>query len=238
MEIPYGKVIQINSPILKTENLRVILFGATGMAGSGVLDECLVHPAIEMVIAVSRKSTGVIHPKLKEVIHSDFKNYSSIETQLSGCDACFYCLGISQTQIKSETEYHEITYEYTMAAAETLCRLNPGMVFCFLSGAGTDPGMTSRMMWARIKGKAENDLKKFPFGKLFIFRPALIHQAGRVKSRLWMARILEPFYPVLNFLFPAFVTTTREFGRAMISAAIGLSEKNILENKDIRTLGK
>ena len=218
--------------------IHVIIYGASGLAGSGVFEECLVHPAIGRIVVVGRKPMKIKHPKVSEILLNNFLDYSMHEQSLRGIDACFYCLGVSQTQVPGKEEYMRITYDYTMAAAEALSRLNPGMTFCFLSGAGTDSTMKSRLMWARVKGKTENDLSGFSFGKVYHFRPGLIHPEGTVRPRLMAARILIPVFPVLNFLFPAWVTTTREFGKAMINAALGLANKNVIENKEIRELSR
>ncbi len=218
--------------------LNVIIFGATGVAGSGVLEICLRHNAIKKVTVITRRSTGVHHPKLVEVVHNNFKDYLIIENFLKEQDACFYCLGVSQTRVRSEKEYNEITYEYTMAAAEALLRINREIIFCFLSGAGTDPGMKTRFMWARIKGKAESGLKDMPFTRLFFFRPGMIMPRGKVRSRIWAYRVFEILFPLFNFFTPSLVTTNHELGRSMILAALGHSGKEILNNMDIRRLSK
>ncbi len=153
---------------MDTKTIRAVIFGATGLAGSSVLDECLKHQG------VSRRSTGKKHRKLEEIIHRNFLDYSSIENDLREHNTCFYCLGVSQTKVRDEERYHEMTYDFTIAAAKTISKLNQDLTFCFLSGAGTDPTMKSRFMWARIKGKAEKDLESIPLKKLYIFRPGFI----------------------------------------------------------------
>jgi uncharacterized protein YbjT (DUF2867 family) len=218
--------------------LQAVIFGATGLAGSSVLDECLKHPEVKRVTVVTRRSTGKNHNKLKEIIHQDFLDYSSIEDRLRGHNACFYCLGVSQTKVRNEDEYHEMTYDFTIAAAKTLTQINSELTFCFLSGAGTDPTMKSRFMWARIKGKAERDLESFPFKKLYIFRPGLIQPVSGKDHSLTITKITRPFYPVLYKLFPSFVTNTQEFGRAMITAALLAPSIEIFENRDIREKAK
>ncbi len=218
--------------------MNVIIFGATGVAGSGVLMECLDHPEIARVTIVTRRNTGIRHGKLVEIIHTDYKDYSLIEDHLRNQDACFYCIGVSQTQVRNEEKYNEITYEFTMAAARVLSRINREIVFCFLSGAGTDPTMKSPMMWARVKGKSEIDLARFPFRNLYIFRPGMIHSASPVKSRIWAYRMFKWLYPFMNILTPSLVTTNRELGQAMINATLGLSVKKIHTNLDIRTLSR
>src|SRR5512133_1123004 len=146
--------------------IKAIVFGATGMVGEGVLHEALKHPAVDAVLVIGRRSCGVDHPKLKEIIHKDFFDYSSIENQLRGYNACFFCLGVSSIGMK-EDEYRRLTYDLTMAAAIALSRLNPDMVFCYVSGAGTDSSEQGRSMWARVKGKTENDLMKLPFKAVY-----------------------------------------------------------------------
>jgi uncharacterized protein YbjT (DUF2867 family) len=175
-----------------TERKSVIITGATGNAGSGVLKACLDHPAVEKVSVLTRKSTGREHEKLQEIIHDDFLDYSRIEDKLAGHNACYWCLGVSQMQVRKEEDYRRITHDYTIEAAMVLERLNPGMVFCFLSGQGTDETQKSRMMWARIKGKTEVDLGNFNF-RLYNFRPGFIHPVEGHKSSSVLGSILYPF---------------------------------------------
>ncbi len=223
---------------MDTKTIQAIIFGATGLAGSGVLYECLKHPRVTKITVVSRRSTGKSHAKLNEIIHQNFLDYSSIENSLRGHNACFYCLGVSQTKVRDEKKYHKMTYDFTMAAAKTLSEVNEELTFCFLSGAGTDPTMKSRFMWARIKGKAERDLESIPLKKLFIFRPGLIQPVGGKKHSLTMTRIISLFYPALYKLFPSFITNTTEFGLAMINAVLFGSTNKIFENRDIRKIAK
>ena len=219
------------------KKIRVIIFGATGMIGSGVLIECLDNPEVESVLIIGRRSCGKEHEKLKEIIHDNFMDYANIEKDLSGYNACFFCLGVSSAGM-SEEQYHIITHDYVVKAAEVLSRLNPDMTLCFISGAGTDDTLKSRMMWARVKGKAENSLKSFPFKNLFLMRPAYIQPVKGVKPTLTMYKILGPFYPLWRRLFPKYVTTTEEVGQAMINAVLYGAAKQTLENKDIIQLAK
>jgi len=218
--------------------MKVILFGATGMVGAGVLIECLENPWVQSVLAVGRKPCSVTHPKLREVIRSDFFDYSDVATDLTGYDACFFCLGVSSAGMK-ETEYHRLTYELTLAAAEALADVNPGMTFCYVSGEGTDSTERGRFMWARVKGKTENHLLEMPL-KAFMFRPGFIQplKGVRSKTRLYQAfySVLGPLYPLLKRLAPRHVTTTENVGRAMIEIAAGRSPKRVLENPDINAL--
>jgi uncharacterized protein YbjT (DUF2867 family) len=212
--------------------IKAIIFGATGHIGQGVLLESLESPHVSSVLAIGRKSCGRKHNKLKEIIHTNFLDYSDMENELTGYNACFYCLGVSSAGM-TEEKYHLITYDYTVAAAEILSRQNPEMTFCFISGAGTDDTMKSRMMWARVKGKAENSLEKFPFKNLYLMRPAYIQPVKGVQARLAMYKILGPLFPLWKFLFPNLVTTTEEVGLAMINAVLYGYDKKTLENRDM-----
>jgi uncharacterized protein YbjT (DUF2867 family) len=217
--------------------IKAIVFGATGMIGSGVLIECIENAAVGSVLVISRRSTGKKHEKLKEIIHDNYLDYSAIEGELSGYNACFFCLGTASAG-KSEEQYHLITHDYAVKAAEVLSRLNPDMTFCFVSGAGTDDTLKSRMMWARVKGKAENSLKAFPFKNLYLMRPAYIQPVKGVRPSYFMYKVLKPLYPLLKRLFPKYVTNTEEVGQAMINAVLHGAEKQTLENKDLIQLAK
>ncbi len=218
-------------------NVRAILFGATGMVGEGVLFETLADAAVESVLVIGRRPCNVRHPKLTEVLHDDFFDYSAIRDILKGYNACFFCLGVTSLG-KKEDEYRRITYDLTMAAAGTLSQLNPDMVFCYVSGAGTDSSEKGRLMWARVKGKTENDLMKLPFKAVYAFRPGLIRPTKDLKNTLTIAKALIPIYPVLRVLFPHYVCTLADVGRSMIRAArIGYSSK-ILECEDITRLAR
>jgi hypothetical protein len=215
--------------------IRAILFGATGMVGEGVLHEALNSDNVESVLAVSRRSCNVTHPKLQEVLHEDFFDYSRIENRWSGFNACFFCLGVTSIG-KSEEEYRRLTYELTMAAAKTLSRLNPDMVFCYVSGAGTDGTEQGRSMWARVKGKTENDLQKLPFKAAYAFRPGYIKPTPGLKNAFTFAKVLSPLYPVAKLLFRKYVCTLEDVGLAMIQAATAGYHTSILECEDIGAL--
>jgi len=221
---------------MELKPLRAVIYGATGLAGSGVLQECIKHPMIGHVTAITRRSINIEHDKLTEIKIDNFLDYSNILSRIKGHDVCFYCLGVSQIKVPDAKMYREITYDYTMAAAEALIKANTSLTFCFLSGMGTDQSGKSRYMWARVKGETEKDLGKLPIKKLYNFRPGYIHPVGGIKHSLKMGRIIGPLFPILNKLFPNGVTTTEEFGLAMINSAIYGFEKSILENKDIRAL--
>ncbi len=215
--------------------VRVILTGATGMVGEGVLHECLLHPGVEAVLVISRKPCGISHPKLKEIVHGDFFDLSSVEVHLTGYNACFFCLGVSSVGMK-EPEYYKISYTLTMHMAETLSRLNPGMVFCYISGAGTDSSEKGRMMWARVKGKTENDLMKLPFRAAYAFRPGFMLPTKGLKNTLPYYKYVTWLYPMVQPLFPKYFGTLRELGLAMINSALLVPEKRVLEVKDIAEL--
>jgi hypothetical protein len=209
--------------------ISVIITGPTGSAGSGILYASLNHPKVKKVSVITRRSTGVKHRKLVEIIHDDFLDYSKIEDKLAEHDACFWCLGVSQSKVRNEVDYNRITYEYTMAAAKVLEKLNPGMTFCFLSGYGTK--IESRMMWARIKGKAERDLGKFDL-KVYNFRPGFIHPIKGHKSSTILGTILYPFIKNSRKM----CVEADEFGVAMINVTLYGFEPGTLENADIRAL--
>ena len=219
--------------------MNVLLFGATGMVGQGVLRESLLDPDVQLVQIVGRTAAGVQHPKLREIMHRDLRNYVSIEKGLSGFDACFFCLGVSSSGVKEE-EYEAVTYGITLAAAETLCRLNPQMTFIYVSGAGTDSSERGRTMWARVKGRTENALLRLPFAAAYMFRPGLIQPLHGVKSGTAIYRIFyslfKPLLPLLRVAFPNQVLTTEDIGQAMLIAAKHGNPKRILETKDIRAL--
>jgi uncharacterized protein YbjT (DUF2867 family) len=162
--------------------MRVLVFGATGMIGQGVLRECLLAPDVESVAAIGRTATGIAHPKLRDIVHRDLVDYRAIESQLSGFDACFFCLGVTSAGM-SEEDYTRIAYDITIAAAETLARLNPQMTFVYVSGVGTDSTERGRTMWARVKGRTENALLRLPFRGAYMFRPGFIEPRFGVKSR-------------------------------------------------------
>jgi uncharacterized protein YbjT (DUF2867 family) len=216
--------------------IKAIVFGATGMVGEGVLHVALNHPDVETVLVIGRKSCGVSHPKLLEIIHDDFFNYTPIESTLAGCNACYFCLGVSSIGM-NEKEYTRITYDLTMAAARSLSRLNPDMTFCYVSGAGTDGTGNGRSMWARVKGKTENDLLKLPFKGVFLFRPGFIKPIEGLKNAFTLARILGQAYPLLKALSPKYVCTLEDLGLAMINVTENGNQSRVLECTDITLLG-
>jgi len=217
--------------------IKTIIFGATGMVGEGVLHESLNHADVGSVLVIGRKSCGVKNEKLEELIHTDFFDYSTIEQKLTGFNACFFCLGVSSVGMKEET-YTRITHDLTLRAASTLSKLNPEMTFCYVSGMGTDSSEQGRSMWARVKGKTENDLMKLPFKNAFMFRPGYIKPIKGLKNAYALSRLVALVYPLWEFLLPKYVCTLEELGIAMIQAAGHGSPKRILENRDIAELAR
>jgi uncharacterized protein YbjT (DUF2867 family) len=216
--------------------MKVVLFGATGMVGQGVLRECLLDANVESVLAVGRSPTGRSHPKLREIVHDDFLDFSAIEPELTGYDACFFCLGVTSIGLDEE-RYRHLTYDVTMAAATALAKLNPGMVFTYVTGAGTDSTERGRVMWARVKGKTENDLLKLPFRAAYMFRPAGIQPLHGIRSKTaWVQAVYVVTAPLLSLLTrvaPKYMTTTEQLGRAMIKVARDGYPKPVLESEDI-----
>jgi len=217
--------------------ITAIITGSTGMVGEGVLHVCLNSPDVESVLVVNRKPCGVSHTKLTEIIHKDFMDLSSIEDQLSGYNACYFCAGISSIG-KKENEYRRITYDLTLDFANTLVKLNPNMVFTYVSGVGTDSTEKGKSMWARVKGKTENDLLRLPFRDGYMFRPGYIEPIKGLKHAYKMYKVFSPFYPILEKLFPKYVGTLEELGNSMIYVTNNRYEKKILECQDIRSTGK
>jgi len=217
--------------------IKTIITGSTGMVGEGVLHECLQHPDVESVLVINRKPCGIIHDKLKEIILKDFFDLSQIENQLSGYNTCYFCAGVSSVG-KKEDEYKRITYDLTMNFAKTLLRLNPEMVFTYVSGVGTDNTEKGRSMWGRVKGKTENDLLKLPFKAAYMFRPGYIHPTKGLKNTYKIYKVLAPLYPLWKILFPKYIITLEEIGKAMINVVLKGSEKKILECVDIRKIAE
>jgi uncharacterized protein YbjT (DUF2867 family) len=218
-------------------NIKAIIFGATGMVGEGVLHVTLGHPDVESVLVIGRKSCGVKHPKLRELIHSDFYDYSAVEKDLAGHNACFFCLGVSSVGM-SEKDYTRVTYDLTMEAAKTLSRLNPDMTFCYVSGAGTDSTEKGSIMWARVKGRVENRLRELPFKSVYLFRPGFIRPINGLRHAHLISEVAGMLYPLLKAISPKWVCTLEDVGLAMITAAKAKPSRQIIENKDIARLAK
>lgn len=221
---------------MEQAKFSVIITGATGMVGEGVACECMRHPAVENILLLSRKASGIVHPKVKELLHDNFYDFSSIRELLRGYDACFFCLGITSVG-KSEEEYKKVTYDLTMHVARTLSQVNPEMTFCYVSGSGTDSTTKGSLMWARVKGQTENHLLALPFSQAFMFRPGYMHPTKGLKNTLKYYRYLGWLYPAFKKVFPGFVGTLRDLGLAMIRVTINGYGKKRLEVKDINHLG-
>jgi hypothetical protein len=217
--------------------INAIITGTTGMVGEGVLMESLLHPDVEKVLVINRRSCGVTHPKLTEILHSDFLDLSTVADKLVNYNACFFCLGVSSVGMKEDV-YYSMTYSLTMHMAEILSKQNPEMTFCYISGAGTDSTEKGRLNWARVKGKTENDLMKLPFKKVYAFRPGFMLAEKGAKNVPGYYSAFRFHYSPMRALFPSFVSTLTEVGVAMIKAAIYGYEKPILEVNDIVELAK
>jgi len=219
--------------------MKLILFGSTGMIGQGVLRECLADTRIETILVVNRKSCGINHKKLKELIQPNFDDLSEITKVLSGYDACFYCLGITSAG-RSEAEYYKNTFELTTTIAEMVLTLNKNLIFCYISGAGTDSSEKGKTMWARVKGKTENYLLAMPFKAVYMFRPGFIQPMNGIKSRTplynFTYSLFKPFYFILKH-FDGIVTSTQTLGKSLINAAILGYHTSVIGSKDINQLG-
>jgi uncharacterized protein YbjT (DUF2867 family) len=219
-------------------SMKILVFGATGMIGRGALREALMDPGVELVQTVGRAATGWQDAKLREVVHADLWDYSAVEGQLQGFDACFFCLG-TPSGGKSEAEYSRITYDLTLAAAQTLARLNPNMVFIYVSGEGADSTEQGNVMWARVRGRTENALLRLPF-RTYIFRPGLTESRHGFESKVTAYRLLykfmKPVLPLVRALLPRHIATTEEIGRAMLAVARQGGQEKILRVRDFPRL--
>ena len=219
--------------------MNVLILGATGMVGQGVLRECLLDDGVERVVTLGRTPTGQAHPKLREIVHGDLLHLTTVEDRLRDLDACFYCLGASAAGL-SEAEYSRINYDITLAVAETLVRLDPDITFVYVSGTGTDSTERGRVMWARVKGRTENALLRLPFRAAYMLRPGLIIPMHGVQSKTRLYRVfytvLGPLLPALKALFPRSVITTEHLGRVMLRLARSGYSKHVLEMADLASL--
>ena len=217
------------------DKIRVIITGATGMVGEGVLHECLLSPDVEKVLVVSRRPCGISHPKLSELILENFFDTGAVEPALSGYNACFFCLGVSSVGMK-KADYEKKTYDLTLGFAKTLAKMNRDMSFCYISGAGTDSTEKGRLHWARVKGKTENDLQKLGFTHTYLFRPGILKPTTGLKNTLGFYKWTGWLVPVVETLMPNSISSLAQLGQAMIHAVSRGYEKNILEVKDIKAL--
>lgn len=213
--------------------VKIILFGASGMVGQGVLRECLLDPDVESVLSIGRTKTGQTNAKLRE------EDMSALDKGISGFDACFFCLGVSSAGM-NEAEYTKITYDLTLDVANKLVETNPEMTFIYVSGAGTDSTEKGRSMWARVKGKTENAILALPFKAKYMFRPGFIQPMHGIKSKTKLYRAIyfvsAPLYPLWNAIVPGFVTTTEKVAKAMLVAAKKGASNPVVENRDINQL--
>jgi len=219
--------------------MNVLILGATGMVGQGVLRECLLDDGVARVVTLGRSATGQAHPKLREIAHANMFDLTPIESELRGLDACFYSLGATAAG-KSEAEYTRINYDLTLSVAGTLARLDPDMTFVYVSGMGTDSTERGRTMWARVKGRTENALLRLPFKAAYMLRPGIILPMHGIKSKTTLYRVgytlMTPLYPALRALFPRAITTTEHLGRVMLRLARSGYSKPVLEPADIALL--
>jgi uncharacterized protein YbjT (DUF2867 family) len=221
--------------------MRILLFGATGMVGQGVLRECLLASDVDEVVAIGRSPSGASHPKLRDLVQSDLFDFRAIESQLTGFDACFFCIGVTSFRM-DEATYTHLTYDMTLAAASTLARLNPGMSFVYVSGAGADSSEAGKTMWARIRGRTENALARLPFKHVHAIRPGIIQPRHGARSRTRAYRMIYPVFapvlPIFRALMPYSVATTETIGRALLELARHGYAKTVLETRDIEEVAR
>ena len=216
--------------------IKAIITGATGMVGEGVLLACLDHPDVEQVLVINRKPGEVSHAKLREIIHTDFFDLAPIASQLTGYNACFFCLGVSSVGVSKE-DYRRTTYDLTLNVAQLLVKSNPEMTFCYVTGAGTDSSEQGRVAWANVKGATENALMRL-FKHAYMFRPGFMKASPGQKNVKSYYTYIAWLYPIGRAVYPAGFCTLQEVGRAMINAAGKGYPKQILEVKDIVKLAK
>ena len=221
--------------------MKVLLFGATGMVGQGVLRECLQAGDVELVQTIGRAPTGQQHPKLRELVHADMWDYESVSDVLAQFDACYFCIGVTSSGM-AEDKYTRLTYDMTLAAAKVLARVNPQMVFIYVSGAGADSSEQSRVMWERVRGRTENALLALPLRAVYILRPGMIQPLDGIKSKTAAYRVFyslfKPVLPLLRAALPNQVLTTRMVGQAMLALTRSGSRSRVLEAAEIATAGR
>ncbi|HFK5553472.1 NAD-dependent epimerase/dehydratase family protein [Elizabethkingia anophelis] len=215
--------------------LKVIITGATGMVGEGVLQESISNPNVEKILLINRKPSGYTHPKIEEILHSDFSDISALTSQVTGYNACFFCLGVSSIGMNEE-QYTKVTYDLTLGFAKTLAEVNPQMTFCYVSGASTDSTEKGKQMWARVKGKTENDLMKLPFKAVYNFRPGFMKPTKDAKNIKGFFKFINAVYPLLRAISSTYFLTLEEVGKAMINAVLHGYPKHVLEVGDIKKL--
>jgi len=219
--------------------MKVLLFGASGMLGQGVLRECVLADDVHEIVSIVRTPSGSRHAKVREIVVRNFQDFTPVARELAGVDACFFCLGVSSVGM-SEDDYRRVTHDFTLAAAKALREASPGATFVYVSGQGTDSTESGRSMWARVKGKTENDLLAL-LPKAVMFRPGMVRAKHgiRPRSRVYRAgyAVLGPLLPAAQALFPRHVVSTEQVGRAMLEAARHGASKRVLESPDIAALG-
>lgn len=215
--------------------IKVIITGATGMVGEGVLQECIANPKVEKILLINRRPSGYSSPKMEELIHPDLGDISPVAEKIKGYDACYFCAGISSVGM-SEEQYTKVTYNLTLGFGGTLAECNPQMIFCYVSGAGTDSTEKGKQMWARVKGKTENDLVKLPFKGVYNFRPAFMKPSKGAKNVKGFYKVINALFPVFRLFSKAYFLTLEEVGKAMINVTLHGYDKHILEVKDIALL--
>ena len=220
---------------MSERKIRIIITGVTGMVGEGVLHECLLSSHVEKLLVVTRRPTGITHPKLSEFILKDFFDLSSLDAVVEGYDACFFCLGVSSVG-KSKEAYEKMTYDLTMGFAKALVKVNPNMIFCYISGAGTDATQKSKLHWARIKGKTENDLQQLGFLQTYLFRPGILKPTKGLKNTLGFYKWTTWLGPILESLLPNSICSLAQLGQAMIHTTTRGYDKHTLEVRDIRLM--
>jgi uncharacterized protein YbjT (DUF2867 family) len=221
--------------------MNVLIFGATGMVGQGVLRECLFASDVQTVQTIGRTATGQSHPKLRERVHENLFDYGAIEADLTHFDACFFCIGVTSSGM-AEAQYTRLTHDLTLVAAKTLVRLNPQMTFVYVSGAGADSSEAGKVMWTRVRGRTENALQRLPFKAVFVFRPGIIQPLHGIRSKTasyrWFYTLLWPLLPLLRALLPRTILSTEIVGRAMLAVARRGASKPVLEAADISVIGR
>lgn len=222
---------------MKNSKIKVIVTGVTGMVGEGVMHECLLSPHVEEVLVISRCPSGKSHPKLKEIILKDFYQTEELEEQVKGYDACYFCLGVTSIG-KNEAAYTQVTYDLTLGFAKAIEKYNPQLTFVYVSGKSTDATEKGSLMWARVKGKTENDLRKLHFKAVYAFRPGMIHPTPDLQHALPFYQYINWMYPFLRWIAPNMVCTLKELGQAMIAVTIHGYDKSVIEVADIVHLSK
>lgn len=217
--------------------IRAIITGSTGMVGEGVLHECLQQPDVEKVLIINRRPLGVTHPKLTEIIHKDFHNITPIQDLLTGYNACFFCLGVSSIGM-NEQQFTRLTYDLTLHVASILAMQNSDMIFGYVSGAGTDSSEKGKLMWARVKGRTENDLMKLPFKRVYAYRPGFMKPTKGLRNANKLYKYVNWMFPLLRAIFPGSVSTLREVAIGMINSVRMLPTKQVLEVEDLVALSR